>query len=98
MTHELRKSYFFSDAIDYLGHVTTLGRRRVAAKTKGTITTLNHPTHMTELKTFFGLFQFVSSLRVELRQESWALEQTVKEGEIKRKLTWVKKKKPQCAC
>lgn len=55
MTLKLKKCHFFTDAIDYLGHVITPGRLQVATKTDETVQTLKYPTTTTELRSFLGL-------------------------------------------
>lgn len=46
---------FFSDAMDYLGHVITAKKLQVAINMKDTVETLKCPTNTTNLRSFVGL-------------------------------------------
>jgi RNase H-like domain found in reverse transcriptase len=53
-TH-LNKFHFFTDTVDYLGHVIRPGQLSVAEKNTAALKVMTHPTTQTELRSFLGL-------------------------------------------
>ena len=55
VTLKLRKCKFFSNSVDYLGHVITPGKLHVATTNTNAVKGFKEPTTQTELKSFLGL-------------------------------------------
>ena len=55
VTLKLKKCFFFTDKIDYLGHVIRPGKLQIAEHTTDAIRQLQAPTNLTELRSFLGL-------------------------------------------
>lgn len=56
MTLKFNKCYFFTDTVDYLGHVIRPGKLEVASHTIDAIDGLNKPTTVTKLRLFLVFF------------------------------------------
>lgn len=55
VTLNLEKRFFFEDRIIYLGHVIQPGRHLISTKETDAIRVIQHPTNVTELKSFLSL-------------------------------------------
>lgn len=77
---KLKKCYFFSNAMNYLGHVITPGRLHMETKTMETIGTLRYSINTTEQQAFVDLCNVYRRFVSDFVRKGAPLDKPLKNG------------------
>ena len=81
VTLKLRKCKFFSDSVDYLGHVVTPGKLHIATTNTKAVEGFKLPRTQTELKSFLGLCNVYRRFVPNFARTAAPLQRLLRKGE-----------------